>query len=83
LRYYSFLKKKNEKENWDREYISTNCHIYFVFGLDDAVGVSGVAYTVTVGYGVGRGFAGTRASRGSALGFEMTTATTPRVEKFA
>jgi hypothetical protein len=37
---------------------------------------------VTVGIGVGRGFGGTSASRGSAEEPDTTTATTPRVEKF-
>ncbi len=39
--------------------------------------------TVTVGIGVGRGLAGTNESRGSVDGEEITTATTPRAEKFA
>jgi hypothetical protein len=63
----------NESKNL-REIIST-------YPLEDGEGV-GVTVTVTVGIGVGCGLGGTRESRGSAEGDEITTATTPRVEKF-
>jgi hypothetical protein len=42
----------------------------------------GVTRIVIVGIGVGRGFGGTNASRGSVFGAPTTTATTPSAEKF-
>jgi hypothetical protein len=50
------------------------------YPLLDGVGV-GVTVIVTVGIGVGTGLGGTSASLGSASVIEITTPTTPSVEK--